>query len=173
MARRFHRAGAVRSQRRETVWIGLSPLVDTASAASVLVSSLSATALALRPFTIVRTHIELMFDTDQAAASENQLGAIGLAVINAPAVVIGITAMPTPVTDLGSDLFFVHQAMVSHFEFGDLTGFNSQAGRRYTVDSKAMRKVNDDEDIAFTYEVSGGGGGANLLSMGRMLLKLH
>ena len=62
--------------RRETVWFG-DVYTNTAVAAAntaVLLSSLNAAALALRPFTIVRTRGQLSIRTDQTAATEQQVG---------------------------------------------------------------------------------------------------
>ena len=157
------------------MWIFLSPLLDTAApGASVLISTLNAAALALWPFTIVRTHWEILVTSDQSVATESQIAGVGQAVVSDQAAAIGITAIPTPVTDLGSDLFFVHQSMLSNFLFKDATGFEADDGVHYSVDSKAMRRVNDSEDVVATFEVGGGsGGGATIITMGRMLLKLH
>ena len=58
--------------KRKTLWLEFQPVLATTDAAgeAVLVFSLNAAALALRPFTIVRTHFEVMVTSDQAAAVE-------------------------------------------------------------------------------------------------------
>ena len=172
MARRFIR-GDGRSAKRSTVWLGIDP-TDTVMTITggTIITSFNAAALALRPFTIVRTHLELLIFSDQAAAAEAQIGAYGGVVVSEQASAIGVSAVPTPVTDSDSDLFFAHQWMLNMFFFLDATGAHS-AGRRYTIDSKAMRKVNDDQDVLFVAERSSAGAGIEVMSAGRILVKLH
>ena len=69
MARRVVvRGGGV---RRQTLWLGLGMNSVTMTAAGgTLTHSLNAAALALRPFTIVRTIIAYQLQSDQAAAIE-------------------------------------------------------------------------------------------------------
>ncbi len=108
MAQR-HFQNAPRSRgapRRKSLWLDFASIfVDRAAlaAASVsLVSSLNAAALALRPFTIVRTRGLLIVQSDQVAATEQPFGALGLSVVTDQASAIGISAVPTPITDAGS-----------------------------------------------------------------------
>ena len=105
-ARGFHA-----TQKRLTNWLfidwSVTNLTTTSSAA--LVASLNATALALRPFTIVRTRGTLAVYSDQVIASETARSAMGLAVVSDQAAAVGITAVPTPITDQDSDLFFVYE----------------------------------------------------------------
>ncbi len=93
-----------------------------------------------------------MVTSDQQIATETQIAAFGLCVVSDQALAIGITAVPTPVTDLGSDLWFVHQMTFNDFTFASAASYQSSAGRIYEIDSKAMRKVNDDQDIVLVFE---------------------
>jgi len=82
---------------RESLWFD-GPVFNTnmgAASTAVLVSSLSAAALALRPFTVVRTRGSMFLETDQQAASEFYQAAIGCCVVSDQAVAIGVTAVPT------------------------------------------------------------------------------
>ena len=159
--------------RRKTDWLDIPyTLQSSAGTGGAILSSLNAAALAARPFTVVRTRIELYIISDQQAASEFQAGGFGMAVVSDQASAIGVTAVPTPVTDLSSDLWFVHQVMFNSFVFADATGV-TQEGTRYVIDSKAMRKVNSDEDIVIVQEFSAVGSGFTVASAGRMLIKLH
>ncbi len=169
-SRTFVRGGVA---RRETQWISIPAAFDTlaASAAAVLSSSLNAVALALRPFTVVRTHLNLLVISDQGGASEFYIGNVGFAVVSDQAVAIGISAVPTPATDLGSDLWFLHSSWMGQFERGDTTGFKEDAGK--DIDSKAMRKVNADQDIVIVKEAGIGSSGCIVGTVGRMLIKLH
>jgi len=174
MARRHAPGRIVRSTRRETVWLQFAQTrtaVDVSTA--VLVFTLNAAALALRPFTIIRTRFELLMSSDQIAATENQNAAFGAAIVSDQAAAIGVTAVPTPVTDLGSDLWFVIQQMNQRIVFGDATGFDSRAGERYEVDSKAMRRCDVGQDMAVVLEASSISAGTTIVIGGRMLAKLH
>jgi len=170
--RSFRPAGG-RTQRRQSDWLSFSLGIDSLDTSGVvLISSLGASALALRPFTVVRTHLELYMISDQQSASEAQLGAFGCCVVSDQASAIGVTAVPTPITDIGSDLFYAHQVMFNSFGFGSAVGL-VQEGTRYTIDSKAMRKVSSDQDIVFTMEAAGSSSGFSVFTGGRLLVKLH
>ena len=169
MARkRFVRSPA---PRRLTTWGFLVPTTVALSASGAnLVLSLNAAALALRPFTIVRTHLELALRSDQSAAIEIQSIAYGMAVVLVQAVAIGVSAVPTPATDSGSDLWFLHGFM--NADESDLTD-RTRSGTFRTVSSKAMRKVAEGEDMILTLESTGLGSGANVDVMGRFLVKTN
>ncbi len=160
--------------RRESSWF-FFPVAQTALTATggTLISTFNAAALALRPFTIVRSHFLVAIESDQIAASEIAVGGFGACVVIEQATAVGVTAVPTPITDSGSDEFFIHQFMTQSFTLLDATGFISNANREYHIDSKAMRKVSESQDIAITGEFSSVGSGFTILTMGRMLVKLH
>ena len=159
------------ASRRETVWFGFAFTSSTVTGAGGnILTSLNAAALALRPFTIVRTHMAYQVVSDQAAAIEVQAGAIAMAVVSDQAVAIGVTAVPTPVTDAGSDLFFMYR--VFHGDESNLTD-RAKSGTRFEVDSKAMRRVDVGEDIVQVLELSTSGQGFTFAGAGRMLVKLH
>ena len=163
-----------RTIRRATVWLGRAPSVNTlASGTPVLLSVLNAAALALRPFTVVRTRGILFIASDQQAANENMMAAWAQCVVSEQASAIGVTAVPTPVTDSGSELFFGYQWMLNVFRFGDNTGFQGVNGYHQVVDSKAMRKVSEGEDLVEVIENSAAGAGCDLQTAFRTLIKLH
>ncbi len=172
--RRFRQA--VRA-RRETLWLFVATVESTLSGGptAVLANSLSAAALALRPFTIVRTRGIIHIRSDQAAATETYAGDLGYAVVSDQAAAIGITAVPTPFTDLASDLWFFHQIMDGSFVFVSGVGFTSDGvgSSQRDFESKGMRKVNGDQDVVFTLETSTLSSGAILYAAGRILIKLH
>ena len=160
---------------RETMWIFITETVTTLSSsnAATLINVLNAAALALRPFTIVRTHGVFGVRSDQTATSETYDGAVGMSVVSQQATGVGITAVPTPYLDMGSDLFFVHQMMVGRFLDLTAAGFEMNALTWWQYESKAMRKVNDDQDIAVVVETSSLSSGAAVHHAARMLIKLH
>ena len=168
---RLHRAPALRAPSgRLTEWLFITPFTTTQTAeGGNLNAALNAAALAKRPFTIVRTYLEVMIVSDQQAASEIQFGAIGAAVVSSQVRAAGTASVPTPITDLGSDLFFVHQILIASLVIGDVTGMTDE-GNHYSIDSKAMRKVDGDQDMVIVTEMSSVGSGITLVVGGRMLI---
>ena len=160
--------------RRETVWFSIDHASVTlaASGTAALRSTMNAAALALWPFTVVRTRMRWLVISDQSAATESFIGNLGFAVVSDQAVGVGIAAIPTPATDLGSDLWYVIEQWEGQFDFIG-TGTANQSLQDREIDSKAMRKVDVGQDIAITVEAGIGGTGCVLKSVGRMLVKLH
>ncbi len=160
--------------RRETLWLFVDHTITTFNqGVATLLNSLNAAALAIRPFTIVRTRGLLYITSDQQVATETQLCNYGIAVVFDQAVAIGVTAVPTPVTDSGSDLWFVFEPMMNAFTFGDATGFSNE-GTKYDIDSRAMRKVEDGQDAVVVIEAPAvGNGGCVVQAFARILIKLH
>ncbi len=159
--------------RRETAWLDTVFTNTTlgVSGTAVLINSLNAAALALRPFTVVRVRGQMLVVTDQAAASENFVGNLGKAVVSDQAVAIGVTALPTPGTDRSSDLWFVYESIIGEFRFDSNVGTREEFSRPY--DSKAMRKVEDGQDLVTVVEAGIGGSGLIISHVGRTLIKLH
>ncbi len=166
-----HRAGVM---RRETRWVQILETVTTLSAASVaaLFTGFGTVELGLRPFTIVRTRMFFHAKSDQSAATETWQGGIGMAVVSDQALAIGVTAVPVPFTDNASDLFFLYQTLAGVFTFKDASGI-AELGAWKDVDSRAMRKVEDGQDLAITIQASSISNGVNIIKAGRMLIKLH
>ena len=159
--------------RRESLWmqVGFVSTALGASATAAITNFLTAAALAVRPFTIVRSRLKWLVVSDQSAATEAFVGNIGMAVVSDQAVAIGVTAVPTPATDLGSDLFFLIDQWPGRFE---LVGTSHAVDiTPKTIDSRAMRKVNDDQDLVVTVEAGIGGSGCVVSAVGRVLIKLH
>jgi len=171
----FIMRGGVR--RRETLWFGNTGFAATLAATTsvALVTSLSASALSLRPFTIIRTRGQLHCRSDQQGASESYGGSYGVAVVSDQAVAAGITAVPTPTVDSDSDLWHVYEFLIGRFNFGSSASF-ADVGITRIVDSKAMRKVEDGQDMVEVIEGPGTGitaTGCVMSGFVRTLVKLH
>ena len=82
-----------------------------------------------------------------------------------------MTAVPTPHTDRGSDLFYVYEEVFGVFLFISGVGVNPRGGTFLQYDSKAMRRVNDDQDIVTVIECANTS--ANVMHAFRTLIKLH
>ena len=161
--------------RRETRWLDLTQINSVLGAAStaILLQVLTTEEKALRPFTIIRTRLNWTIQSDQVIATEAYAAALGMAVVSDQAVAIGATAIPTPATDLASDLWFLHDIISSRFQFLDATGFQVGAPVMKDIDSKAMRKVEDGQDVVLVAETFATSFGVLVQTAGRMLIKLH
>jgi len=161
--------------RRETQWFfgtDFSQNLASVSTAAV-VTVLNAAALALRPFTVIRTRGRILVRSNQDAASENYGGAMGHCVVSDQASAIGITAVPTPVTDSGSDLWFQYDWAFGFLEFNSAVGSQDQ-GHLIEIDSKAMRKVEDGQTVNQVVESAANQtDGVNISGFSRLLIKLH
>ncbi len=104
--------------RRESQWLFWDTSETTLAGAptAVLTNSLNAIALAFRPFTVVRARLFLQIRSDIATGGETFGVSMGFCVVSDQAVAIGVTAVPTPVTDKGSDLWFVYESLIGSFE---------------------------------------------------------
>jgi len=156
--------------RRETAWLGSvqTPIFTTlAGASSVLITTLNAAALAMRPFTIVRSVGWFMCRSDQQAAVENYAVAFGGCVVTDQAVGIGVTAVPTPYTNNDSDSWYFLQAVNS-------TNVVDAGGSlpAFPIESRAMRKVDVGFDMIGVVE-NPLATGVVISVFNRTLIKLH
>ena len=173
MARR--RSRFVRSAKSTKIWIGAGVGFSApVASATLLVASLSAAALLLRPFTILRTRMFLHYSSDQQAVGEEPFGSYGQIVVSEQAVAIGVTAIPNPSGVSGDPEadWFVWQAVSSRIKFASAVGFEESVGVQYVIDSKAMRKVDSNQDVVTIFDQESAFG-ASLTTNGRMLIQLH
>ena len=173
MARRGFRERMV-SQRRLTFWFSAIHVRTTIASASeaAVATSLNAAALLLRPFTVVRQRGYVYVRSDQDAASENYDGAYGSIVVQDTASAVGITAVPEPIIDSQSS-WMVYVPFTGRFEFQSAVGARENQGQRIEFDSKAMRKVNEGEDIVTVVASATISAGLICTSFVRTLIKLH
>ncbi len=160
--------------RRETLWTKAGPTSVVIAGATVAVQlfTFGASILALRPFTIVRTRGLMFYRSDQIAATEVWGATLGFAVVTDQANAVGVTAVPTPDADGGSDAFFVYEELYGTLVFGSQIGFQD-LGREHRFDSKAMRKVEDGFDLSVVAETPPISSSATMITAFRMLIKLH
>ena len=116
----------------------------------VLVGGFVPSVLAIEE-TVLRTRIELFVVSDQNAIPEFQQGAFGLYVVSDLAFAAGPASIPSPVAEGSDDGWFVHQTIV---QMSDQIAGGGTYGTRYTIDSKAMRKVPEGSTIAIMIENS-------------------
>ncbi len=175
MAVKFSRSrGRLGAVRRETLWAPIPFTIMTITGGGVaLVATASASEDALRPYTVVRTHLHASLSSDQLIATETQVVAVGLAVVSDQASAIGVSAVPTPVTDLASDAWYLHQWIMNEMFFITGVGFEAGMNKEADWDSKAMRRIEDGFDNILVVEAPAGLDGLNISLAGRQLLKLH
>ena len=164
MATRFRRS---RGFRPATSWASVQSTGQTSLAVSTkaifggFVSSLG--------FTIRRIRGLINFASDQQAASESPFGAIGICVVSDDAFAVGATAIPGPWSDADSDLWLMHEFLYTRFVLATAVGFNAPTGHSVDLDSKAMRKVSQDETAVIMVENGNTAHGATFWAGVRML----
>ena len=161
-------------RRRESVWLAFAPAKTTlALGTAVLTGVLNSSALALRPFTIVRTRGLIRIQSDQAANTEQQWVAYGHIVVKETATAQGTGSLPSPLTEPSAD-FHVYEMISSALEVVSAASV-FYIGEQKDFDSKAMRKVGDDDDVAIMMETPATGisEGVLVTDGGRILIKLH
>ena len=166
------RARFVRPARKTKIWTSVVVSSTTLPASSdALLGVSNAALLALRPFTILRTHVELMYGSDQAAVTEEPFGSWGMIVVKETASAIGITAVPAPSTEINAD-WFIYRPYSNQFNFVSGVGIDANGMTHYDIDSKAMRKVGDDDDVIIVASQVNAVG-SRIVTQGRMLIQLH
>ena len=133
-----------------TVPTGYSSVAANAKAIAVLVPA--ATLEPESPATIVRTRLELSIRASDTSSDTNMVGAFGCGLVNVVAGALGITALPGPSTDCTWPGWFVWQPIVTAFQVTTDVGFQGQIDRKYTIDSKSMRKFKSDQSLVFMIE---------------------
>jgi len=143
-------AGRGRSPaRRSTAWSSSAVVTSLTAvpAASIILTQILIPTITEQ--TITRVRGMLTVKSDQQAASENQLGAFGMAVVEEPAATVGVTAVPQPITDAASEAWFVWFAIAQNFI---IATNGATLGVQYVIDSKAMRKVNSEQRVVIVLE---------------------
>ena len=174
------------SLRRKTDW-GVGPCTGTGGSAQAVTSAgtLLATegvSASIPGLTLVRTRGELLIYLSSVAAPEDGfVGAMGIGVVTDEAFAAGVAAMPTPITDEGSDVWLYHTyfqviagGLMSGAAAVDRTSLNpATAVFRRSIDSKAMRKVTVEDTLFATFEFAETGTATMQLHLcTRMLFKL-
>ncbi len=102
--------------------------------------------------TVVRTRGQIHVASDQMVASETPTGAIGMLIASDPAVAVGVGSLPTPITDLDSELWFMHQFFAAGIVFDTGIGFQTPRFEVFQFDSKAMRKFESGQTLCVIIE---------------------
>ena len=159
--------------RRATDWSASTPQSD-------FVAVVAATAVLLEMFipivggeTVICTHGIFGWLSDQVSVDEDQMGAFGICVVTAQAVSVGITAIPHPATDAAWGGWLLHTFFQSKLEVLSAVGIRPDIMHNMVLDSKAMRKVDEDERLVVVVENTDTGFGIRVGHSERFLSKVH
>ena len=143
--RRFtRRSGGL---KRRTSWEG-NQLGFTLTTGTVAAATLVSEAILEEqgPGTVVRVRGRLQFKVSAVGADNAQsVTHIGLILATSAAVSIGVTALPLPFTDIGSDWLVYEAVPLATFDAASLLTSGAQNGSVQTIeiDGKAMRKYDN------------------------------
>jgi len=134
--------------RRRTHWIGVNGALSTAASTSVL---LFTSQVGHEGETIVRVRGLLTVGLETAASAfDGYFGAFGMAIVTSAAAAAGVGSLPTPITEEGWDGWLLHR----YFAIERTLGAGSPGEYdRLQLDSKAMRKANEDEALVGVVEL--------------------
>jgi len=165
---RFQRSNVRRTPNRG--WAGSVASVGTSIAANsrVLLSSFALDNDGIDE-TILRVVGSFGIASDQVAASELQLGAVGMCVVTDAAVAVGITALPDPVTDAGDDVWFFYKSFSFSFEVISAVGIRPDMTHMLEFDQKAKRIVHSGQSVVIVASNAHATNGYNISFNSRIL----
>jgi len=163
--------GSARS-RRSTGWEeGPGTNTEhTPSSSSVLILGLGQQSL-FDGNTIIRMRgfVEMILES-AGAVGDGFSGAFGIGIVTAPAFAVGITAMPTPVTEVEWEGWLWHQWFSLH---AVVAAPSAEQRQTFEIDSKAMRKFDSEQVLFAAWEgTESGSVTAQIRLATRILIKL-
>ncbi len=163
-----------RSSRTPNLEWSNTSFIDTAvsgSSTKVLIGGL--TPGAALDFTILRIRGVFGIKSDQSAADEDQLGALGFIIVNADAFTVGITAIPGPITDASAD-WFLWMPFAHSFEFSTGVGSMADFRHEHVIDNKAQRVFQGTEKrVAIVVESTSASFGFDINIIARILSRVR
>ena len=126
-------------------WTGIvgAAYVTLAASTKVLAASFSLNNPGIDE-TILRTVGLLSIESDQNAAIEEQIGALGVCEITDRAATVGITAIPDPVTEVDADFWLLYVP----FSMSGARGAVPNDSVQFHYDSKAKRILEEGSQLA-------------------------
>ncbi len=122
------------------------------------------------PATIVRIRGMLSIELQTYAADLDIAGAVGMGIVSAEAFAAGVASVPEPFTDADWGGWMMWRSFAHRFEFVSNTGSFFPAEWTMEIDSKAMRKVDNNEVLIIVAESQSGA--IAVASPLRVLIKL-
>jgi len=152
-ARSFRSRRTSGSSRRVSWSLGPHGETGTLSAPSSALFTVSSQAL-IDDLTVIRTRGRLGVGLISAAAEGDGFRwAFGMANVSENAAGIGITAVPTPITDIAWDGWFVFETGTVFTEDSSPAAASPSSTQIIEIDSKAMRKTHNTDVIVAVFEV--------------------
>jgi len=144
-------ARASRGSRRPTHWFGFGFNAFTISASGATLLATAAGDHADETIVRVRGYFEALL-LSATSVGDGFIGAIGLAVATTAATNAGIGSLPTPITEESWDGWLLHRYFGCR---GGIVGDSGDSGwEALQLDSKAMRKITEDESFFWAIEVT-------------------
>ena len=122
--------------------------------------------------TVIRIRGLATVASDQTAAAEDQIGAFGVGVVSEQAATVGITAVPFPVADAAWGGWMWHSYFARNIVSLSSVGIDAGLTHQIIIDTKAMRKVGENERLIMVVE-NVGAGGIDVTTQMRLLSKVH
>ena len=144
--------------RRQTSWVGPSDqnFVGVATGATSIISSFVPSTNGLRKSTLVRNRGIFSVKPDSLAADVDIVGAMGVCVVSNQAFSAGAGSIPGPFDEAGWDGWMVWQPFGFSIEVIGAPTDTLLSAIQIEVDSKAMRKVSDNETVVVMCESNTG-----------------
>ncbi len=167
-----------RGVRRETQWRGtvvsaVGPQIVAVSSKLLLGNITAAQFAGEVPLTLVRTRGVFGFHSDQISASEDQVGAFGIAIVEEQARAAGVASLPGPQTNSAWDGWLYWHAIQDRLAVATAVGVADHFQTVIEIDSKAMRKINDNEALVLIAENASASHVFSVSINVRTLYKMH
>ena len=94
-----------------------------------------------------------MYLENVANAGEGMQGAFGICVVQDAAFTAGVASLPGPISEMNSEAWLYHSIVGVHAHNATETAFNESSVFDLTVDSKAMRKLDEETVVVAVLEV--------------------
>jgi len=148
---------ATRATKRQVTWVPPADqgYVAVAGSGATLIASFDPFASGFIKPTVVRTRGQVSVQLAAYSGDLSIVGAIGMGVVSDQAFGIGITAIPEPFDEAGWDGWFVWRSFSYRYEFHTAAS-SLKASWDFEVDSKAMRKISDNETIVIVAQSQSG-----------------
>ena len=156
MARRSSHDRVRTGSRRRTGWEegpGTQTLVSLTTSGSSVVGLGFSTSIDGFTVARMRGYVEMFLNAAVGADGNGFAGAIGIGIVSSAAFAVGITAMPTPITEITWEGWLYHRFFSLHSS--DITaGDVDHRNESWEIDSKAMRKLDSDDTIFVAVEAT-------------------
>ena len=134
-------------RRRQTHWGEMQGATTTSTTQATLLAS-SAGVHDGETIVRIRGLVSLSLKSS-SAVGDGFFGAIGIGVVSTAAATAGVASIPTPLTEAAWDGWMLHQYLVVE----DVDGSTGNGAMdRVQLDSKAMRKLTEDDSLVLVWE---------------------